>query len=220
MSTAPEFAAVVFDLDGLMFNTEDLYREALQALLQRRGHACTDDLYLAMMGRPGPVALQILIDRLSLNETIEELASESIAMVVDLLPQRAAPMPGLLPLLDSLERLGIPKAIATSSNRYFLKKLLDQHQLERRFQFTLTAEDVRQGKPHPEIYLTAAQRFGIRPQQMLVLEDSPTGCRAAVDAGAYTVAVPAEANRRHDFRGAKLMLDSLADLRLHQLLGL
>ncbi len=217
---APRIGAIVFDLDGLMFNTEDLYREALQELVTRRGHEYSQALYDAMMGRPAVVALQILIDRLRLTDTVEQLAEESLAMVMGLLDHKAAPMPGLLDLLDALERRGLPKAIATSSNRFFVRRLLGQFELESRFAFILTAEDVVHGKPHPEIYLTAARRFDLPPQRMLVLEDSATGCKAAVEAGACTVAVPGEHSRKHAFDGAFLIADSLADPRLWQLLGL
>lgn len=212
--------AVVFDLDGLMFNTEDLYREALRHLVARRGREFSQEVYDAMMGRPAPVALGILIDRLQLTDTVEELATESFAMVLDLMASRAAPMPGLLDLLAALERRGLPKAIATSSNRFFMERLLGQFGLLERFAFTLTAEDVTQGKPHPEIYLTAAQRFDLPPQRLLVLEDSGTGSRAAVQAGAYTVAVPGDHSRGHCFDGVKFIADSLADARLWQVLTL
>lgn len=217
---AAAIAAVVFDLDGLMFNTEDLYREALRHLVARRGHEYSQELYDAMMGRPAAVALRILIDRLRLTDTVEQLASESLTMVLELMAREAAPMPGLLALLDALEQHGLPKAIATSSNRFFLERLLGQFDLAERFAFTLTAEDVTHGKPHPEIYLTAAQRFELPPQQLLVLEDSATGCQAAVQADTYAVAVPGDHSRAHRFEGAKLIAKTLADPRLWQVLGL
>jgi beta-phosphoglucomutase-like phosphatase (HAD superfamily) len=84
----------------------------------------------------------------------------------------------------------------------------------------LTAEDVSRGKPHPEIYLTAARRLDVPPQRMLVLEDSENGCRAAAAAGAFAVAVPGDHSRQHDFTSAALVVDSLADPRLYAALGL
>jgi beta-phosphoglucomutase-like phosphatase (HAD superfamily) len=88
-----------------------------------------------------------------------------------------------------------------------------------RFEFILTAENVTHGKPHPEIYLTAAQQFGVEPARLLVLEDSQNGCRAAVAAGACVVAVPGDHSREHDFAGTSLIADSLADPRIRELLG-
>jgi pseudouridine 5'-phosphatase len=96
---------------------------------------------------------------------------------------------------------------------------LGRFDFEPRFRFVLTSEDVRQGKPHPEIYLTAARRLGAEPARLMVLEDSENGCRAAVAAGAWAIAVPGEHSRDHDFRGARLVADSLADPRIYAALG-
>ncbi|MGC3968574.1 MAG: HAD-IA family hydrolase [Pirellulales bacterium] len=108
--------------------------------------------------------------------------------------------------------------MATSSRRSFVVDVLRRFELQPRFQFILSAEDVVDGKPHPEIYQTAAARFGIRPQEMLVLEDSQNGCRAAVSAGAIAVAVPGGHSLRHDFSGAAHVAASLADARIYELL--
>ena len=114
----------------------------------------------------------------------------------------------------------MPKAICTSSSRNVLTAVLTPFEMESRFQFTLTAADITQGKPHPEIYLTAAGRFDVKPQEMLVLEDSPAGCKSAVAAGAFAVAVPGGLSLDHDFSFASLVLGSLEDGRLYEALGL
>jgi HAD superfamily hydrolase (TIGR01509 family) len=156
----------------------------------------------------------------SLDTTWKELAAESEEIYLKLLEQRLAPMPGLIELLTALEKAHIPKAIGTSSSRRSLEAILSRFAMEPRFQFTLTAEDITRGKPDPEIYLKAAARFGILPSQMLVLEDSQTGCRAAAAAGALVAAVPGEHSIRQDFSAATLVLSSLANRRLYQLLEL
>jgi HAD superfamily hydrolase (TIGR01509 family) len=156
----------------------------------------------------------------NLKDTWQELAAESNQLFIEFFDFRSAPMPGLWKLLDALERAGIPKAIATSSRRELVDVCLDPFDLRKRFQFVLTAEDIAQGKPHPEIYLTAARHFGVAPAEMLVLEDSQNGCLAAVAAGAFAVAVPGEHSRQHDFSTASLVIDSLADPRLYDVLGI
>jgi len=112
------------------------------------------------------------------------------------------------------------KGIATSSRRAFVERVLAKFNCQPRFSPILTSEDITEGKPHPEIYLTAAARLGIEPAEMLVLEDSQNGCRAAVAAGAITVAVPGAHSRRHDFTGAALVAESLADRRIYERLGI
>ncbi len=212
--------AIVFDMDGLMFNTEDVYTAVGTELLRRRGRAFTTELKNAMMGlRPQP-GFEAMIRHCNLGDTWQQLAAESNQLFISLLNARLAPMPGLLELLDALERAGIPKAIATSSSRELVVACLQPFDMQKRFQFILVAEDIAHGKPHPEIYLTAARRFGVPPAEMMVLEDSQNGCLAAVSAGAFTVAVPGQHSREHDFGMASLVVDSLADPRLYKVLGI
>ena len=216
----PSPRAVVFDLDGLMFNTEELYQEVGSELLRRRGYAFTQELLDQMMGRPSRVALQIMIDTHTLKATVEELLAETDEIFPDILRARLAPMPGLVELLAALEQNKIPKAIATSSRRTFVDHVLGVFNYAPRFSPILTSEDITHGKPHPEIYLKAAEQLGLRPNETLVLEDSQNGCRAAVAAGAIAVTVPAAHSRQHDFSGATLIADTLGDPRIYQLLNL
>ena len=220
MSRADVPQAVVFDLDGLMFNTEELYQDVGAELLRRRGQQFTPDLLDAMMGRPNRVALQIMIDWHRLSATVDELSRETDEIFPPILDARLSPMPGLLDLLAALERQGVPKAIATSSGRRFVDNVLSRFDLAPRFQFILTAESVTQGKPHPEIYQKAAAGFGLSPASVAVLEDSANGCRAAVAAGMRVVGVPGGHSLTHDFSGAEFVAQSLHDARIYQLLDL
>ena len=212
--------AVVFDMDGLMFNTEDVYTAVGTELLRRRGHTFTAELKDAMMGLQAEASLEKMIEHCNLAETWRELAAESNRLFIEFLPSRLAPMPGLLDLLDTLERAEIPKGIATSSTLKLVEPCLAPFDMQKRFRFILTSEDITQGKPDPEIYRTAAQRFGVAPAEMMVLEDSQNGCRAAASAGAFAVAVPGEHSRTHDFSTASLVADSLADPRIYEVLGI
>jgi HAD superfamily hydrolase (TIGR01509 family) len=216
----PTPRAAVFDLDGLMFNTEELYQQVGTELLRRRGYEFTEELLDQMMGRPSGVALQIMIDTHTLKATVEELLAETDEIFPGILKAKLAPMPGLLELLAKLEEHKIPKGIATSSRRSFVEHVLGVFQFAPRFSPILTSEDITHGKPHPEIYLLAANRLGIAPGEMLVFEDSQNGCKAAVAAGAIAVAVPGDHSRRHDFTGAALVADTLGDQRIEALLGL
>jgi pseudouridine 5'-phosphatase len=212
--------AVIFDMDGLMFNTEDVYQRVGTELMRRRGIEYTQELSDAIMGRPPQVCFETMIRWHGLDDRWEAMARESEDLFIGLLDEGLAPMPGLVELLDALEAAGIPKAICTSSSRRVLTAVLARFHMEPRFQFTLTAEDITHGKPHPEIYLKAAERLGLAPGQILVLEDSQTGCRAAAEAGTLVVAVPCQQSRDQDFSVAALVLESLADPRLYELLGL
>jgi HAD superfamily hydrolase (TIGR01509 family) len=212
--------AVVFDLDGLMLNTEELYQEVAAELLRRRNCLFTPELLDQMMGRPGRVALQLMIDHHCLDVTVAQLSAETDEIFGPILDSRLALMPGLPQLLSSLETARIKKAVATSSGRRYVSRVLGHFNLAPRFDFILTSEDVLDGKPHPEIYLKAAARFGLAASELLVLEDSQNGCLAAAAAGAVVVAVPSGHSRRHNFSKAKLVAESLEDPRIYELLGI
>jgi HAD superfamily hydrolase (TIGR01509 family) len=212
--------AVTFDLDGLMFNTEELYIDVGTELLRRRNRVFTKELLDQMMGRPSRISLEIMITHHGLTETVEEILVESDEIFQGILRERLALQPGLRELLAALSAAGIPKGIATSSRRPYVDYVLSRFDLGPQFAFILSAEDVTEGKPHPEIYMKAAGRHGVAPGEMLVLEDSENGCRAAVASGAYTVAVPGPHNAGHDYAGVQLIATSLSDPRIYAALGI
>jgi HAD superfamily hydrolase (TIGR01509 family) len=212
--------AVCFDLDGLMFNTEEVYWQVGTEVLRRRGCEFTAELNDAVMGSPPKACFETMIRWHSLPDRWQDLQAESEGLFLSLLESNLLPMPGLIELLDALEAAGMPKAICTSSRRDVVRSILSRFAMEPRFEFILTAEDIVEGKPNPEIYLKAAGRFGVEPGEMLVLEDSQNGCRAAVAAGSFTVAVPGCHSREQDFRTASLVIQSLSDPRLYDALGI
>jgi HAD superfamily hydrolase (TIGR01509 family) len=220
LKTTNDLRAVVFDLDGLIANTEDLYEEAGQIVLSRRGKTYDDSLREQMMGRPAADALQLMIDCHALTDSIDDLTCECTDVVQSLMGAALAAMPGLETLLDLLQSADTPIAVATGSTRAYAYQVLSQLGVKDRFRFVLTADDIRRGKPDPEIYLLAATRIGFEPQHIMVLEDSANGCRAAVEAGAFAVAVPNRHTRLHSFLGAQFIADTLSDLRIRQVLGL
>jgi pseudouridine 5'-phosphatase len=191
--------AVALDMDGLTLNTEDLYGESGTRLMARRSKPFTDEVRRQMTGLPAPQAYAVLIAAEGLMETWEELHEETEAILDELLPSWVRPMPGVLTLLDELDRLGLPRCIATSSGRSFAEKALTLAGIRERLDFIVTAEDVTHGKPAPDIYLLAAERMGCEPKRMLVFEDSPTGARAGLAAGSRVIAIPSRHVRDGDF---------------------
>ena len=211
--------AVAFDMDGLMFSTEDVYWETASRLLRRRGHEYNHEIANDLMGRPPEYCFKKMIDYYGLDENWERLHAESEDTFVELLDNGFTMMPGLPELLDLLEEKGIPKSVCTSSSRRVAGEVLGRSGVLQRFQFVLAFEDIVNGKPDPEIYLKAAQKFGITPDQMLVLEDSISGCHAARSAGAVAVAVLAEHNRTFDFSHASRIAERLDAPKILELLA-
>jgi HAD superfamily hydrolase (TIGR01509 family) len=219
MNVDPPLRAVVFDLDGLIANTEDLYELAGDDILGRRGKTHDAALRVQMMGRPVVDSFQIMIDYHSLPDTLDELLLEVREVLGRLLSTSLAAMPGLYELLDDLDAAGVPMAVATSGTQTYADEVLSRLGVKNRFRFVLTAEDIQHGKPHPEMYQLAAKRLHLTPAEMMVLEDSGNGCKASVVAGAFTVAVPNRHTKEHDFSGARFVAASLADPRIRDVLA-
>ncbi len=210
LPTSP-IRAVCFDLDGLMFNTEDVFHLSGTELLRRRDLVMTPEIMHAMLGRRPLEAFAALKALLELQEEVEDLLAESRVIFRDRLDEHLQPMPGLFELLDTLDARGLPIAVATSSPRDYLVDILGRFDLLSRFGFTLTAEDVTHGKPHPEIYQTAAERFEVPPGEMLVLEDSQAGTEAAAAAGAFVISIPHVHTAAQDFSAASALATALHD---------
>jgi HAD superfamily hydrolase (TIGR01509 family) len=192
MNKSPRFWAVVFDLDGLMFDTEALSYRVAGEMLAERGKAFTPEIVATMIGRRAVDAVESFRRLAGVDEPAELLLAEARRRFADELDAAVHPTPGLFVLLQRLEALRLPRAVATSSRRVYAEGLLARHGLLGQFAFVLTGDDVARGKPDPEIYRKAADRLGVPPASMLVLEDSRPGIEAARAAGAFAVGVPHE----------------------------
>ena len=211
-------AAVAFDMDGTMFDTEAVYDKAASILLGRRGCQYTDELRVEIMGRPPEYCFRRMIEVNSLTESWRELARESEEIFLEQLKGGYSTTPGLLELFDELDRLRLPRCVCTSSKKVVAKEVLTKHGVDKRLDFVLTSEDVVNGKPNPEIYLKAAERFGVAPESTLVLEDSASGCASAFAARCPCCALRAYHNAHVDFSPARLVVERLDDPELFALL--
>lgn len=211
-------AAVAFDMDGLLINTEELYFDVFDELLARRGQRYTHELRRSMMGLPGPEAFAALIRHAALKDTAAALEEECDEIFSGVLPDRLALMPGVPELLAQIDARGIPRCVATSARRSFAVDSLTAVGVIERFDFIITAQEVARGKPFPDIYLAAAAQMGVAIECTLVLEDSQNGAQAGIAAGACTIAVPGDHSRDHDFSGAYRVANTLLDPAIARLL--
>ena len=210
--------AVVFDLDGLMFDTEELFFRVASEALADRGKALTPDVMKQFIGRRADEVVQLWKTLAGVQDPVEDFLADVRRRFFEVMDSVVHPMPGLFVLLDRLHRLALPAAVATSSRQSYADRLLVRHGLKDRFDFVLTSEDVTLGKPDPEIYRLAAARFGVPAQTMLVLEDSPAGVAAAKGAGAVAVGVPHGHSPEDGLRAADLLVARLDDPTLLHLI--
>ena len=183
-------AAVVFDMDGLLFDTETLYQEAIMAAAAEAGHAMTPLLFQRMLGGVWTRNRALLLDHYGAAFPVDELRAAWMRHFETMAATRLALKPGAIELLDALDALGLPRAIATSSHHHRVRHHLTAHALAGRFHHVVAHGDYAASKPAPDPFLKAAERLRVEPRLCLALEDSHNGVRSASAAGMMTVMVP------------------------------
>ncbi len=205
--------AVVFDLDGLMVESESIARWAWAEVLACHGHQLDDRIYAEVLGMRVADSAAFFVDRFGLDVTPAEALAERERLFLEAVPTRLRLRPGLLALLDELEARGLPLAIATSGHSEYVDLALETVGIEGRFRAIAAGDDVERGKPAPDLYLLAAHRLGAPPPQCLALEDTPTGATSASSAGMICVAVPNQWTVTQPFPGAYRVFATLDEVR-------
>ncbi len=208
--------AVLFDMDGLMLDTERIAQRAWQRAGAQRGYDFPSDVYLQAVGRTKADTAVVFKQAYGDDFPFQELYARKQAFYYEMLESEPIPIKaGLIDLLDRIDELGLSKAVATSTARPSALKKLTLTGLIERFTTIVGGDEVVNGKPAPDIFLTAAQRLGIAPAHCLVLEDSEAGIRAAHAAGMTPVMVPDLKQPSDDVRGlAHMVAHSLTDVRM------
>ncbi len=188
----PAITHAIFDVDGLLLDTEPFYTLAHQAMAARFGKTFDWTVKSKMIGLRAEDSAKVMLTALELPMTVEEYLEQRSRMLEQLFPQ-AEPLPGAVRLTRHLHRAGVPLAVATSSDRrYFELKITKHRDWFCIFQCVITGDDpeIKRGKPAPDMFLLAAKRLGADPASCLVFEDSPAGIEAARAAGMFAIAVP------------------------------
>jgi len=182
--------AVVFDMDGLLFNTEAIYRDAAIAVAREAGYHLPLDFYSATIGLPGEATRARFAELFGAAFDFDSFWTSSAQRFRAATAAQLYLKAGVTELLDLLDELRLPRAIATSSRHEDARHHLDAHGLHGRFQTIVAHGDYIKGKPNPDPFLKAAEALGVDPAFCLALEDSHNGVRAASRAGMMTVMVP------------------------------
>jgi len=182
--------AVVFDMDGLIFDSERAAREAWRAALLARGYVLEDEVYLRAVGRTAAEARRVFVEAFGAGLPAEEVEEDRVRRLRALLGEAPPLKPGLGDVLDEAGRLGLPAAVASATASPEVRRRLAAAGLERRFAVVVGGDQVHAGKPAPDLFLRAAELLGVPPAACLVLEDAEAGIRAAAAAGMPAVMVP------------------------------
>lgn len=202
-------SAVVFDLDGLLVDSEPLQAWAWDEYIQRFGKRLTPDVLHRMLGRRAVDAVEIAVEMLALPVTGAEALRDRDEIFLAAVPGAIHAMDGALELLQELQQRHVPRALATSGHRRYVDLALASAGLTGIFDVEVTGEMVAHGKPHPDTYLQAARMLSTAPQHCLALEDAPHGITSAKAAGMLCFAVTADADSPHDISHADAILSSL-----------
>ncbi len=202
--------AVVFDLDGLLIDTEQVWDQVREALVRERGGRWHDRAQADMMGMSSTEWSRYLHEELGLSEPPEEL---NRLVVERMQEQYRAGLPVIDGAVEAVRRMAErwPLGLASSSNRPLIDLALDGMGVAELFRATVSSEEVERGKPAPDVYLEAARRLGVAPERAAAVEDSANGIRSAKAAGMRVVAIP---NRSYPPDGKAL---ALADVVLRSI---
>jgi HAD superfamily hydrolase (TIGR01509 family) len=212
-----ELMGVLFDMDGLLVDSEPIWFEVECSVMERLGGSWGEADQQALVGGSLDRSLDYLLAKATRPASRATVASWMVDGMVALLRTRPLPaLPGARELLAEVAEAGVPYALVTSSERPVMAAVLDR--LEVTFPVTVCGDDVSRSKPDPEPYLLAAAKVGADPRYCVALEDSPNGVAAAEAAGCLTVAVPSLVPI--PARDGRLVVGSLAELSLDRLQGL
>jgi HAD superfamily hydrolase (TIGR01509 family) len=193
--------AVIFDMDGVLFDTEALYFEALALAAKEFGVEAPVELFADSIGTSSEATRARLRGHFGDAVDMDALWKSASGHFDHLADTRLCMKPGVVELLDLLDRLRMPAAIATSSKPEKVAHHLGAHGLQRRFRAVAAAGSYARSKPHPDPFLTAAGLLGTDPDLCIALEDSHTGVRSAASAGMMTIMVPDLLEANDEMRG-------------------
>ena len=182
--------AVIFDMDGLLCDTETVYRDAMFAAAEALGYVFDFNLMTSLIGLPSASADALVQAHFGAEFPFADFDGRVSASVAAACDFGIALKPGVPELLDRLDALGLPRAIATSSSPRSVEAHLGKSGILPRFDAVVARGDYARGKPYPDPFLKAGERLGVAPKDCLALEDSHNGVRAASAAGMMTIMVP------------------------------
>jgi HAD superfamily hydrolase (TIGR01509 family) len=205
------YRAVIFDMDGVLVDSEPAFYEAVNLVLGREGKRIDWSGYERLLGTSVEVTWHEIIDMLELRAGFDAYLRAFNEVLVECLRRPRLPLPGVIELLDSLDRAGVPFALATSSIRPWYEAVMESCGLAKRFTLAVTADEVEHTKPAPDMYLRTAQLLAVPPDACIAIEDTKPGIASAKAAGMYAVQVQASSTALSPIAEADLVIHTLRD---------
>lgn len=205
--------AVLFDMDGLMIDSEPLHFKAWKKVLEIHGiHIKEDEFNQRYVGIPDKEGTEDMVTRYNIAISAKELSQTKRRLYTRLLQNQLVPQLGLINLLENLHKGGYKTAIGSGSSLEEIRMVIKGLDILHLIDTYVSAEEVGRGKPAPDTYLEAAERLGVKPEECLVLEDASPGVEAGKAAGMLVFAIPSNETKGQDFSLADKVLNSLDEV--------
>jgi HAD superfamily hydrolase (TIGR01509 family) len=212
------YRAVIFDMDGVLADSEPAFFDAVNLTLEPTGKQIAWDAYKRLLGTSTEVTWREVLTMLDLPVEIDAYLPRFNAVLLDCLRQPRAPLPGVVAVIDELDRRNVPFAVATSSIRPWFDAVMESTGLVGRFAVSVTADMIARPKPAPEIYLRAAELLGVPPFTCIAVEDTIPGITSAKAAAMYAIHVMASSTALPPIREANRIIETLLEFPF-QLVG-
>ncbi len=211
--------AVIWDMDGVIADTAHYHLRAWQEALQKRGVNFTEETFRESFGQRNDTIIGKVLGQGVSPEEVKAISDEKEASFRQAIRQHIRALPGVIELMNSLARNGFSLALASAAPMENIRLLTEGLGIDRLFQGIVSAEDVAEGKPNPQVFLLAAERLGVKPENCIVIEDAVAGVAAAKRAGMRCLAVT-NTHPRASLAEADLIVDTLAEVTVPDLADL
>lgn len=210
----PPFDAVIFDMDGVLVNSEPFYVEVEQTNFQQLGLDISEEEHQTYQGTATDRMWQLIKERHGIEHPVDELVKMTNSLVTPYFNslEKMEPMPGVKNLIEKLKGKGFPLALASSSYADVIEIVLQKTGLKKYFSVVVSSKEVGASKPEPDIFLFTAKKLGVSPEKCVVIEDSTNGIKAAKAAGMYCIAFAGPGSELQDQSQADLIVGDFGEL--------
>ncbi|NEW81770.1 MAG: HAD family phosphatase [Mariniphaga sp.] len=211
--------AVIFDMDGVLIDSEPIHIEIEKQLFDKLGIDVPETVHRSYMGASNEFMYSDLRSRFKLSESVTELIESDELFRSDYF-HRLDTIPaneGLISLLGQIKAVGLKLAVATSSSPEIVSILLNKGEIAHFFDAIVTTTEAGKSKPSPDVYLLAAKKIGVVPENCIVFEDSPNGLSAAKSAGMFCVVIQSDSDIIKELSGADYLIQSFTEITLSRL---
>ena len=207
--------AVIFDMDGVIIDSEPTHLKLEIESYKKLGIEVTEDEHHSFVGSTSRFMWEVLKNKFKLNQTLEELIENERGIYFKYLNSNECDInliDGVKELIENLHDNGVKLAIASSSPLNVIEVIANKFQIGKYFEVFVTGDYVKRSKPEPDIFLFAAEKMGVSPENCMVIEDSNNGVRAAKKAGMKCVGINSDAEGRQDISTADIVINSFKEV--------